>query len=256
MIAPKTVIGSGVLISKAFVLDTKRRFTSIRIDSGSVEIKVGSTNQIVVEAEDNVVPLLQVYVEKNVLVISSSSCLTSVQPQKTVRYSIELTAETLRTIKNITYHGPGSLTIIDDHVRFAPNFDLQSTGACNINFANGLSESKTVYISSHGAGHIVCTTLRVDELNIHVTGNGTIVIKDGNAKNVIIKKHGPGLIDMHMLDVSNNIDITTTGSGTIDCLTRSNINARINGDSVVINHAQANTKKIKKSKRGEYREIV
>jgi hypothetical protein len=57
MTVPKTVVGSGVLISKAFVLDTKYRFTSIRIDGiGSVEIKVGSTNQIVVEAEDNVMP--------------------------------------------------------------------------------------------------------------------------------------------------------------------------------------------------------
>jgi hypothetical protein len=255
--APSKVIGSGIVISKTYTFDTKDLFTSIRTDGiGSIEITIGTANKIVVDAENNIIPLLEVYVEDGVLVISHGSHPASFQTTKPIHYSIELTLETLQSIHAFTSHGSASITVIDGRIRFASNFELQSTGGGTINISETLLNAQTVNIVNHGSGHISCTGLRADSLDINSTGGGTIEIGSGTVKKATILSHGSGSIDMRALDVIDTIHIVVTGSGRIDCLTHNTVEACIRGNGSITNHAHAKSKEINKSESGQYREIV
>jgi hypothetical protein len=286
-----TVMGSSVLASKTYTFDDSS-FTKIKTDGiGSIAIKVGGTNKVIVEAEDNIIPLLEVYVEGSTLVISQKS---SFRTTKTVHYVIELTTETLQAMHALTSHGSASVTVADESIRFAQRFHLHCTGSCNVRFSDALSDAKTVHITSHGGGHIKCETLHADELeiastgsgsievdttsvkNVHIDtkgsgqiscatltahelkitsrGSGAIEISDGRVKKATIHSHGSGHIDMHALPIVDTIDLSLNGSASVDCLTRGTIKANIKGSGSVTNYAHAQSKKIKKSGSGRYRE--
>jgi putative autotransporter adhesin-like protein len=254
---PSKVIGSGIVISKTYTFDTKDLFTNIRTDSiGSIEIKIGTANNVVVSAEDNIIPLLEVYVENSVLVISHGPYPASFQTTKPIHYSLELTLETLQSMHALTNHGSASITVIDSNVRFASNFELQSTGGGTINISEALLNANTVNIVHHGSGHISCTGLHADSLDINSTGGGTIEIRAGTVKKATILSYGSGSLDMRALDATDTITIVLSGSGRIDCFTRNNIEVSISGSGSVTNYAHAKSKEINKSGSGQYREII
>jgi hypothetical protein len=145
--------------------------------SGNVFIEQGSSS-LRIEAEDNILPLLETSVENGVLVISSEKCIL---PQKTIKIYAGM-----EEVRSLSLSGSGYITgttLID-----SKNLDLANTGSDDIEIkvnANSLksliSGSGAIHLkgnaSSHeieiaGSGNMDAPELRTEVTKVSISGSG------------------------------------------------------------------------------------
>lgn len=148
------VRGSGVRKTEKRELTS---FTAIEtIGAFEVEVTCQKPAGFEIEADDNIVPLVETEVKDGVLHVTTSKSYSS-----SGGIVLRITAPDLVSIKST---GAGKFHVKDVS---NDNFEIESTGASEM-FASG--QTKSVKIGSTGAGKIDAHTLRATNAEVNVTG--------------------------------------------------------------------------------------
>jgi hypothetical protein len=136
-------------------------FTSIET-SGAFEVEVNCQKpaSFEVEADDNLLPLVQTEVRGGVLHVSATKGYSS-----SGGIVLRITIPDLESVKST---GAGKFRVSDVK---NDSFEIQSTGAAQV-VATG--QSKSVKISSTGAGKIDAHNLRAEAAEVRVTGAAAV----------------------------------------------------------------------------------
>lgn len=173
-------VGSGKVTTETRVVGG---FSGIELAAiGTVEVTPGSEDALVVDAEDNLLPLIETTVKPDGTLLITFKSGESVQPTKPITY--KLTAKKLDRFvlsgsgkihaagkwsaprENISLPGSGSITV-DDLQADALTVTLEGSG--NVRVAGGAS-SQTMELS--GSGNYEAETLKTDTATVSVSGSG------------------------------------------------------------------------------------
>ena len=186
------VRGSGVVKTESRDVNG---FSEIALSAiGEVHVERSDKDSLTVEAEDNVLPLLETTVKDGKLTLSPKNN-SSISPTKPIVYRI-----TARQLDAVSISGSGSMNATNVH---AKTFSIAVSGSGKVN-ASGKADSLKIGISGSAAADT--SNLPVASARISVSGSGKVVV---NAK--------------------ETLDVSVVGSGSIDYLGNPKIQKRITG---------------------------
>lgn len=204
--------GSGIVRGSGKVISETRNvsgFDSVLITgSGEATITVGDTESVTIEADDNIVPLIDTTVQGSQLVISikpGSSFSTTHQ----VRYMINT-----KILSGLTLSGSANAST--SPVK-ADNFTATTSGSGNIKIDD--LQGKSLTARSSGSGNIDVAAGKVEILTITCSGSGNF--NGGNLQ-------------------GSAVQATTSGSGNITVWAKDTLNARLSGSGNVRYYGQPN----------------
>lgn len=149
--------------------------------AAQVEIRIGNTESVTVETDDNLLPLVETVVEDGMLKI------------QTTRRNLNLQTRNMKIIvqaKSV------------DHI------SLGGSGAIDSDTLRG----RKVEVELGGSGNIRLKGIEADTLAVSLGGSGDLKAGGGSAKNVSISIGGSG--DVHLGPVqSNSVSVSIGGSG-------------------------------------------
>jgi hypothetical protein len=168
---------------------------------GLVEIKQGASYSLTIEAQENMLPLIETEVEGKVLQIKPSKILSSHEPFKFVL--------TMPKLEGISIAGSGEVVVNDI---FSPEeIEIEIAGSGKVT-ANLIAKKLSTFIA--GSGEVLLEGL-ADEHKIDIAGSGTLNAKKLNAKSVTIDIAGSGTANVMVLEL---LEADIAGSGTVNYL--------------------------------------
>ena len=174
----QTIKGSGVMASETRAVSG---FDAIELaGSADVTIHFGEEESLVIEAEDNLLPVIETNVRGSKLVIRFKP-LTTVEMTEPIRVTI-----TMKKLTEASIPGSGNIVI------------------------SGLSGEK-VKLELPGSGNITANG-SVDSVNITLPGSGNILCGDLQAKTATVRLNGSGNIEVY---ASEDLDVNLNGSGNV-----------------------------------------
>jgi hypothetical protein len=208
-----SVAGSGVVTT-----DTRTVPAFERVDVGGeydVVVRVGATRSVVIEGEDNLLPLIRTEVREGTLHIDSEKDL---RPRDVIR--IEIGTEALHGI-----HSGGSSDVAVRDVR-STSFDASVSGSSELS-ANG--EFGDLSASISGSGEIRMEG-SADAIEGDVSGSGELDLLEVRARSARVNVSGSGGAT---LNVSERLDARVSGSGDVRYAGRPSVNADVSGSGSV-----------------------
>ena len=208
-----SVAGSGVVTSQ------NRSVPAFdKIDIGGeyeVVVRVGATRSVVLEGDDNLLPLLRTEVRNGTLHIESEEDL---RPREEIR--IEIGVETLNAI-----HSGGSSDVAVRDVR-SPAFDAGVSGSSELT-ANGEFGDLSASISGSGEIPMNGTAGAIDG---NVSGSGELDLLQVRARSARIDVSGSGDATVQ---VSDRLDASVSGSGDVRYSGQPRVDADVSGSGSV-----------------------
>jgi hypothetical protein len=194
---------SGVKGSGNVVKETRdvSGFNRIRLDgSGNLFVEQGSQEGLQIEAEDNLIPYMDIRVEEDTLVIGFKSN-ASINPTRPMNFYV-----TVKNLNEVSLNGSG-------------NADLKAlkTDAMTItiNGSGGAKsaqlEAKSLKAQVYGSGRIQADGT-VDDLSINLSGSGSFSGLDLQSATADITLAGSGDADVN---ASSTLNVTIAGSGSV-----------------------------------------
>lgn len=178
-------------------------FTSIDFQStGDVSITMGEVDSVVIEADENILPLLKTEVIGCQLIISETAN-PQISDKSPIHYLIMM-----KNLVGASMSGTGDI-IIDGLDTDQVKFDLSGTGTIT-----AYGKVRTLIASLPGMGFIVCIGLEADTVIAHHSGTGEIFVRA--ERNLDANISGVGAINYY--GDSANIIKTVTGYGKINQL--------------------------------------
>jgi Putative auto-transporter adhesin, head GIN domain len=170
------VVGSGDLVSDTRSVGTFRSISS----KGSVDVRVtvGPAASVVVEAQKNILSLIDTKVEDGTLVVSSHGSFTT-----TRNPLIKITVPELRGVS--------------------------VSGSSDVKIAG--MRGSSLDLNVYGSGDVSADG-SVDRLTYTGSGSGDARLKSLNVRDAVIKIRGSGEADVH---VSGTLDVDVSGSGEV-----------------------------------------
>ncbi len=167
--------------------------------SGSFEVEVTCQRpaSFEIEADDNILPLVQTEVRNGVLHVTTTKSYSSPGG-----IQLRISVPDLASVKS-TGAGKFNVSGVKND-----KFEIQSTGAATV-VASG--QSKSVKISSTGAGKIDAHDLRANDADVSVTGAAGV--------------------DVYAID---ELDVTVSGAGRVTYSGNPKVNKKVNGAGQVI----------------------
>ena len=156
-------------------------FTSVGLyGSADVDVTFGDSETVVVEADDNILPLIDTKVQRGQLIINN-------KPNPSYRTSNPVLVHiTMKSLDRVGLPGSGSFTV------------------------TGLS-ADSVKIDLPGSGSIHVTG-EANQVNVSLNGSGIVSCKELKAQNATVRLNGSGNISVY---ASSSLDATIGGSGNI-----------------------------------------
>jgi hypothetical protein len=196
----KTVNGSGVIASETRPLSG---FDEIELrGSANVFVSFGEVESVIVEADDNILPLVVTEVRRGKLVINLKPN-TTITTKEPIHVAI-----TMKALKGVTLPGSGNITIAGLE---AKTIDLNLSGSGNIT-ADG--EADTVNVSMGGSGNIICSDLQARSAQVRLTGSGNISVFAEDALDVNLR--GSGSVTYR--GEPQHINTSIPGSGSVQAV--------------------------------------
>ena len=158
----ETVEGSGVAASETRPVS---KFTAIQL-SGSADVTVtfGETQSVMIEADDNLLPLIETRVSWGKLIIRNRPN-ANLHPRTPVRVTI-----TMQSLKSVSLPGSGNIAVSGLQAG-KMQFDMRGSG--NIT-ADGAADSVTITLN--GSGNILCRELQAQTATAKLSGSGIITV--------------------------------------------------------------------------------
>jgi Putative auto-transporter adhesin, head GIN domain len=174
-------------------------YTEIELSlPGEVEVRQGASFSFAVEAESNLLELIETKVSGGTLMIKSSKNMVNT---KNIRYYI-----TMPSLEEVEIKGSGSMTVPDI---FSPkNLEIEVTGSGKFvgNFIAGKVE-----VDVTGSGKVTLGG-SAEELEVDVTGSGMMDAQEMQAKEVSVEVAGSGSVLCHPVEV---LKADIAGSGVV-----------------------------------------
>ena len=208
-----SVAGSGVVRT-----ETRTVPAFERVDVGGeydVVVRVGATRSVVIEGDDNLLPLIRTEVRQGTLHIESEDDL---RPRNEIRIVIGI--ETLRGI-----HSGGSSEVAVRDVR-SPSFDASVAGSSELSATGDFGDLSTS-ISGSGEIHMQGSA---DAIDGDVSGSGELDLLEVLARSARVKVSGSGGATVN---VSERLDASVSGSGDVRYAGRPSVNADVSGSGSV-----------------------
>jgi len=167
--------------------------------SADVEVSFGDTESVVVEAEDNLLPLITTEVNGRTLEIGVR-LNTSINPTRPIRVAV-----TMKSLDGATISGSGSFDIPDlqaDKV----SFDITGSGSI---VASGTAETVDATVS--GSGSIDCGDVRAATADAKITGSGDVTVYASEKLQALVSGSGNITYRGDPAEVEESI----TGSGSV-----------------------------------------
>jgi hypothetical protein len=160
--------------------------------SGKVRVDVNGTESLIVEAEDNIMPLLKTEVRDGSLELSVES---NISPTTDVIYTVSAVA-----LDGVTIAGSGDVTVtgVADG-----SFDVEISGSGRVE-PTGTADTLVVEIS--GSGHYLGEDLEASVGTVRVSGSGEAVV-----------------------NVADNLDVDVSGSGGVQYIGEPTVTESISG---------------------------
>lgn len=176
---PDKLYGSGVLASETRQLGS---FSGIEMNlSGNVTILQGDKESIVIEAEDNILPVITTMIKNGRLVIDISAI--SFSTYKPMKFTI--------TVNRLD-------TII---LNSSADIDVQALAG------------RSIYLRVNGSGDIVAgEVLADDRLTVEIYGSGDVTLVKGAAPNLTVEIPGSGSLDAGKV-AGQRATVKVNGSG-------------------------------------------
>lgn len=151
--------GSGKVISEDRYVDA---FTGITLKgAGDIEAKIGPKTQVVIHADDNIVPIIVTRVEKGTLIIENKE---NISPTK---FLVVIESPKL---ENVGVEGAGDVTVSG---LSGGTFAASVAGAGDINLSGSV---ETATLSIEGAGDVSAFDLKSTSATASIRGAGDIKI--------------------------------------------------------------------------------
>jgi Putative auto-transporter adhesin, head GIN domain len=158
----ETVRGSGEVVSE------EREFTGFTgiflTNMGDVVLTQGEQESLTIEAEDNLLPLLETTVRDGTLVLDVKEG-TNLQPTKNIRYLITVTS-----LERLEISGAGDMSGSDLTL---DTLSVDISGAGDVNLS-GTASSVSVTVS--GAGDYKACNLQSGTVSLEISGQGDAVV--------------------------------------------------------------------------------
>lgn len=193
-----TVTGSGrVEREDRIVSDFK---TVTLAGSGDLVIQQGSTEELTIEADDNLIPFIHSEVNDGELVIRWDDGINPV-PSKPVRFLL-----TVKDLTNVNLTGSGSLTA-DDFTGDSLTISMAGSADAHLNAVTLKDLTTTI----SGSGNVIASGT-VNSFTIKVAGSGDVKASDLQASTVSVKVAGSGDAIVWATD---KLNVSVAGSGDI-----------------------------------------
>jgi hypothetical protein len=190
------VRGSGVMASETRSVSG---FSEVAL-SGTGDVRIAQTGQesLTIEAEDNLLPLLETFVEDGRLTLRTRPGV-NIRPTRTIRYRI-----TVARLDAASISGSGS---------------VRAEGVDSERLASSISGSGSVTLAG-----------RARAIDLSISGSGYYDAERLEAKTARVSISGSG---SGLVNVSEELDVAISGSGSVEVLGKPSVDQRISGSGRV-----------------------
>ncbi len=215
----KVIRGSGKIISET--RDVKD-FHSVSLSgSGDLIITQGSSESLRIDAEDNIMPLLESEVRGGTLYLGFKPNLGAVMNTQPVKFYLGV-----KTLDSAVLSGSGSIQA--DSLK-ATNFSLTSSGSGNINIPSLTADTLILTITGSGNASIGGV---VGQQTAQVSGSGEYQAGSLDTQQTTAVVTGSGTETVWARD---SLNITLSGSGSVSYYGKPAVNQVITGSGKVTN---------------------
>jgi hypothetical protein len=180
-----TINGSGSVITEE---RPTADFSGIKLVAvGSLNIEIGDTCKLEIEAEDNLTPYIETEVQNGVLKISTGDSVR-LQPTKPIIYTL-----TTKDLKSINHQGSGCLKVEEVSVK---SFSATLAGTGDIEITSLQAESFKAVVS--GTGDLLVYGGEVEEQEITLSGTGDFWARDMVCDTATVHSSGTGCVTVHV----------------------------------------------------------
>jgi len=215
-------VGSGNLVTESREV---AGFDSIELQGQGqlmVTQRQGSTEKLLVEAEDNIIPLLDTYVRGDTLKLQvEKGLLRTVIPRKGIRYYV-----TVDDLKRVDISGSGSL---DAEVLKTEKLKVSVNGSGRVELKYLEAEEFTAEINGSGKFRLSGV---VDRQRVDISGSGKYLATELQSDFASVDISGSGKTE---LSVARQLDVEISGSGKVSYYGRPRVSQKISGSGEVVN---------------------
>ncbi len=172
------VTGSGEIVTRT--IDVSRFDVVTLAASGDVYIEQGQTESLIIEADDNILPLLRNRVIGGELILDTRPN-QSLTPSQPIIYRL-----TVKDLSRLTLNGSGNFFIEPLETK---KIEIALGGSGNITFEDLTAEK--VFIDLKGSGNIDIEELAADQIETTMPGSGDITL-NGKAEIQDVSISGSG----------------------------------------------------------------
>ncbi|MES2321672.1 MAG: head GIN domain-containing protein [Pseudomonadota bacterium] len=178
-------------------------FTGISMSlPAAVELRIGNTEGITIETDDNLLPLIETVIENGTLKVRASKRNMNLQP-RTLKIVIHA-----KEVERVSLGGSGSIE--SDALKGGKmKFDLGGSGTINIKNIEGESISVTV----GGSGTFKTGGGSATNLSVTIGGSGDVDLGRVKASEASVSVAGSGEA---VIWASNSLSVTIAGSGDVN----------------------------------------
>jgi hypothetical protein len=194
------VHGSGNIKTETRALD---HFNGVSMGlPGSMELRIGNTESVTIETDDNLMPLIETVIENGTLKVRASRRNLNLDSR---RMKIVVQA---KSIDNLSLGGSGSIDA--DALRGARmHIDLGGSGSINI---NGV-ESESLAVTVGGSGNLKVGPGAAPKLTVSIAGSGDVDMGRVQSIDANVNIAGSGEAK---LAVRDRLNVTIAGSGDVN----------------------------------------
>ncbi|MBN2502308.1 MAG: DUF2807 domain-containing protein [Anaerolineales bacterium] len=213
-----TVRGSGNVVNESRAVSG---FDEVSLRGvGTLILEQGETEGVEIEAEDNIIDLIETKVVGDKLIVETKPGY-NLRPTRGINIYVSLI-----DISAVDLSGSGD--ILADELE-SEDLRIEVSGSGNADIAAITTESMAFKIA--GSGDLDIDTLEADTLNVVVAGSGTIEVA-GNVAEQSIDVSGSGELRAADLE-SETADVVIAGSGTATIWVQENLDIKVLGSGTI-----------------------
>lgn len=226
--------GSGNVITES--RDATQNFSKLTArGSVNVYLKQGNKQEIEIEAEDNIMPIVIVEIKNGELIARTEGNMST---KKGV--NIHVTYKELNAITS-----SGSTDVFVESVLKSNNFSLASSGSSDINIES--LEAKNIDLTSSGSSDIKIKQVQTANFVLGLSGASDVKISGGIANNLTASTSGSSDLYADNLE-TETATVNSSGSSNVKVRVSKKLTAQSSGSSDI--HYYGNPKDVVESKTG------
>jgi hypothetical protein len=192
--------GSGKVVTESRSVSGFKRVSLSGI--GDLTLTQGNTESLEIEAEDNLIGLIESQVRGDTLYIGFKNNINGITPTKPVKYRLSVI-----NLNGVEVSGIGNVST--DSVK-TDNLDIVISGMGSIKIGSLEAQFLSVLISGTGNFEIAG---KVDKMKVEISGAGSLHAGDLESKTADMQLSGAGNAKVWVTD---SLDVVVSGAGSVE----------------------------------------